>query len=433
MDAAPPSPLPRTPSRSAPADINTFSTSYGTAATGKTAVVSTIMQRCKLRHAIVDCVEATTPRLLYEQVLWQLQPGGVSKPRPRCESLAKFVREITGLADAVERDASHGHASTPMPRTSYIVLDNAERLRALPTLLPALLRLQDLTNTAICPVLISSIIWEKFRGGTGFTEPYVVHFPAYSKAATLEILALDCPQPGDAELHHQFAVLLFDVFHGPCRDLNELRHLATLLFPLYRAPVKSGKITAGNSAALYKSISPHFRQQLSRLYLRETSTAEWSAAQDGDGSSAVGGAQSSQIELPFMSKHLVVAAYLASFNPAGSDVRVFAKRQSSSRGRVSKKARTTDKTPQIMIGPKAFPLERLLAILFSLMEVRIPASAEVYSQLSSLVTLGLVSLASGADNLDAPRYKCMMTYTEVSKIAAGLEIELRSYLHDAVR
>lgn len=399
------------------ADILVFA-SYGTAATGKSSVVKSLLHQCKLRHAVINCVEACTPRLMFEQLLWQLQDGGRTRARPRCDSLAAFVLELRELVDAIDADA---------PRTTYIVLDNAERLRESTDVLAALLRLGELTRAAVCPVLISTLIWEKFRGGTGFTEPYVVHFPAYSKADTLAILELDCPEPADLELFKQFTTLLFDVFHGPCRDLNELRHLAALLFPLYRAPVDDNTLAASNTAALYKSISPHFKQQLSRLYLRETSTAEWSAAQTEQTQAA---SSRTHVELPFLSKHLVVGAYLASFNPASSDVRMFAKRQSSARGRrASKKSRVSEKTPQLLVGPKSFPLERLLAIVFSLMEVRISASAEVYSQLSSLVTLGLLSLASGGDNLDAPRYKCMMTYAEVSKVASSLGLQLRNYLY----
>ncbi len=121
----------------------------------------------------------------------------------------------------------------------------------------------------------------------------------------------------------RFAALLWSVFQGPCRDLNELRHLAALLFDKYTAPIRSGlmhslwtiivddlvkstmfqhflvyshrlfavfqrgfvhidilgAIAADNNAALYKAITPHFKTQLRRIYLRETSTAEWDRIQ----------------------------------------------------------------------------------------------------------------------------------------------------------
>lgn len=51
-----------------------------------------------------------------------------------------------------------------------------------PTLVPVLLRLQEFVpNKNICPIFISSVLWEKFREGTGATEPIQIHFPVYGK------------------------------------------------------------------------------------------------------------------------------------------------------------------------------------------------------------------------------------------------------------
>jgi hypothetical protein len=39
----------------------------------------------------------------------------------------------------------------------------------------------------------------------------------------------------------RFIDLVYDVFQRNCKDLNEIRHLVALLFPLYVKPVKEGK------------------------------------------------------------------------------------------------------------------------------------------------------------------------------------------------
>ena len=41
------------------------------------------------------------------------------------------------------------------------------------------------TGLNICVILVSEIVWEKYRFGTGFCEPLVVHFPDFSKGKTL--------------------------------------------------------------------------------------------------------------------------------------------------------------------------------------------------------------------------------------------------------
>ena len=73
-----------------------------------------------------------------------------------------------------------------------------------------------------------------------------------------------------------------------------------------------------------------------------------------------------EVELPFVSKHLIIAAFLASYNPASSDYRIFAKRQMKKTRRKGKTNSKTakEKIPQYLLGPKPFGLERLLAIMF---------------------------------------------------------------------
>jgi origin recognition complex subunit 5 len=33
----------------------------------------------------------------------------------------------------------------------------------------------------VCVIMVSDIVWEKYRFGTGFCEPFVINFPDYSK------------------------------------------------------------------------------------------------------------------------------------------------------------------------------------------------------------------------------------------------------------
>jgi origin recognition complex subunit 5 len=80
------------------------------------------------------------------------------------------------------------------------------------------------------------------------------------------------------------------------------------------------------------------------------------------------------------SQYLLIAAYLASYNPAKTDNQYFAKVflsslcpalspklivQHDGRKKKSKKrSRDHDAVPRSLLGPAAFPLERLLAIFY---------------------------------------------------------------------
>lgn len=81
-----------------------------------------------------------------------------------------------------------------------------------------------------------------------------------------------------------------------------------------------------------------------------------------------------QVELPAAARFLVVAGYCASYNPAKSDLRLFG-RGLVAGGRRKKGGGTRragygrvrmGKVPQRLLGPKIFPLDRLLAIFAAL-------------------------------------------------------------------
>jgi len=51
----------------------------------------------------------------------------------------------------------------------------------------------------------------------------------------------DCPEEENKNFYYIFIELLYDVFNKPCRNLNELRHMAMLLYPKYIEPINEGK------------------------------------------------------------------------------------------------------------------------------------------------------------------------------------------------
>lgn len=72
---------------------------------------------------------------------------------------------------------------------------------------------------------------------------------------------------------------------------------------------------------------------------------------------------------------------------------MFAKRSAARRGRKraqSGNRRRAEKVPQRLLGPKPFPLDRLMAIFYAIVEVKVDPSSAVYTQLASLVRLRLL-------------------------------------------
>lgn len=405
---------------------------YGHTGTGKSLVVNSVLQTFKFPHVLVNFVECYSARFLYEMILNNLQGNTANLSDAskflKCDNMNDFVRLFKQVCKEKGLDKE----------TVYIILDRAERLRDFDiNVLPAFLKLQELTQQNVCVVFMTEIVWEKFRTGTGYCEPLCVHFPDYSKDELLEILMLDKPDDYADEFYSMYINLLLSVFHMVCRDLKELQHLARINFPKYSEPVKLGEATETDTRKLWKNIEPHLKKALKTVYLREISSSQWEKMQQqesetGQAVSVQGLASKAQVELPYYSKYLLIAAYLASYNPVKSDKRFFVKLSSKTKKSKAMQKKNTERTSNHILGPKPFPLDRMMAIFYSIVEGKVATTANIFMQVSSLVSLHLLGHASGEDQIDTPKYKCLVSLDFIRSIARTVNFDVMRYLFDFV-
>ena len=85
-------------------------------------------------------------------------------------------------------------------------------------------------------------------------------------------------------------------------------------------------------------------------------------------------------ELPYYTKYLLIAAFVASYNPPRLDQRFFT-RGGEGRSKKVNSMNNGSKMRQQLLGPKAFGVERMLAIFFHMIEDKnlIP-SFDIYTQ-----------------------------------------------------
>ncbi|XP_069816078.1 origin recognition complex subunit 5 isoform X2 [Dendropsophus ebraccatus] len=296
---------------------------YGHTGTGKTYILQTALSTLELPHAFVNCVECFTARLLYEEILNQLykhrpNPDNGFTSYERCDTFNEFVRfyKKAITSQGLEKE------------TIYIVLDKADILREMDAnLLPGFLRLQELTGSNVTVIFLTEIAWETFRPTTGCLEPLTVYFADYSKAELQKILSSDHPEEYSPEFYASYINILLGVFYAVCRDIKELRHLAALNFPKFCEPVTKGEAKETDTHKLWRNIEPHLKRAMQTVYLREISSFQWERIQqeDREASQLKGLSAHAHVELPYYSKFLLIAGYLASYNPARTDKRFFLK------------------------------------------------------------------------------------------------------------
>ncbi|KAI8575916.1 hypothetical protein K450DRAFT_259376 [Umbelopsis ramanniana AG] len=441
---------------------------YGHSSSGKTSLVRDLLSTTIARKqwAYINCIERHTPRMMFEHAVNEWCSWS-----PSWDNQFTSIARIDNLNDflcVLKEGVPLNQHSTEMigdKETRYLVLDRAERLRDMgATILPALLRLSEISQRNICVILLSTIVYEKFRTKSGSYEPLVIRFPEYSKEDTLQILRRDFSEDGmDIEVEDKgtvhlnddffrsFSEVIYSIFFQNCKDLNELRHLVALLFPLFINPIRDGRAKTHETAKLFKLAQPYFAEATDKLYLREISSSEWakrtsemadaktttSHTVDASVIAAIRTNAKGDFDLPYYTKFLLIASYLASYNPPRFDVRYFAKvadeKKKKKRG-IHKSAsdKSGGKMRQQLLGPKAFPVERMLAIFYSIIDDKLDDAIDIPVQITSLTTLRLLLRTTNMDKLDGAKYKCNVSFDFIRGVARSVRFEIDKYLFDFI-
>ncbi|XP_044732812.1 origin recognition complex subunit 5 [Chrysoperla carnea] len=389
---------------------------YGNTSTGKTTIIKRFLSENNTNHVIVNLIECFSNKLIFESILNKFTNHSLAsnayKPFVKCDNVYDFTTE---LIKANEDDGD----LTPF----IIVLDKVERLRSNELLLSVFLRLQEITKLNICIIMLSDIIFEHFFP-TSLKSPIKVYFPHYTKDELLTILTLNFEhekryienefnQPFDVNInfYKNYINIVLSVFYRACRDISEIKYVVHLNLKHYCEPVINKKLDENDVSSLWQS----------DFSLKESKNDD-----ELNRNIAI------TLELPFYAKYLLIAAYLASYNPIKEDKRLFMKyhgKKRNNKKRIDSKQNIAEKT-NLMLGPKMFTLDRLLAIFYAIIDEQVPLTSNLLVQLSSLVELKLLNLVGNDIDLTNHKYRCLVAYEFIETISKMVGFNIRKYLFD---
>ncbi|KAJ3261546.1 Origin recognition complex subunit 5 [Boothiomyces macroporosus] len=272
------------------------------------------------------------------------------------------------------------------------VFDQIEELDIEPNVFPFLMKLHEI-QPQIQIIFISFLKWNLLQKYFLYPQPLTVNFQKYSRDETIQILMLDGK---DFMKYEQFVGLVIDSISSVTTNLNELRYLCSVLYPKYIEPIKEGKATADQSSKLFTLFQRHLQVAFNNLFLRTMNDKK--------------------IELPYYTKFLLIASFLGSFNPSRLDNRFFTK------GGEKKIIKHKSKRQQLL-GPKAFDIERLLAIFYSILDQEIPGCFDI----STLVNLRLLIKVNNHLNY---KIKCNVGYEFILIVSKSVSFDISKYLYD---
>lgn len=420
--------------------------------------------RGDVRVSHVSPLVACTPRLLYTQVLRQL-----SNEADSCGDPSTFLR----------------HAREYMrPYTKWVVVVNdAERMRDIwpehvwemwPLLAESMA-----CHGRVMVVYVSPLAWSAFRSTSGrtiSTSPLCIRVPRLPREDVLQLLMEHVGN--DSSTSRIASQVFYDAVKDTVRDEFELCVLYTRVWQALQAAIEErGSKT---TATLVPYISEQCRDILVRVVPRHVGPTAWLLEKNNKPSTPPPSALNlTRTGFGAMPAFLLISAFLASYNPAITDVKYFVRELEASRKRRRGKAQRaakaalleleghTDKVfelPQFW-GPRTFTLERVLAIYHALLTdfeqdlnedaLLVPAeraarmsenkaemhlghiagefwsrSSTVLAELNELVRQQLIVRMSPANKLSAVQYRVNASFAYVRQVAHSVGFPLTVWLWD---
>ena len=480
----------------------------GPRGTGKTTVVRAMVETLRIPYVYITCYEKKTPKAVYSAILQGLQ--GTKRRREdgyaataRCGTLAEFL-EALPLAISRHRktpwiiiDASHRLGGTelfasltrihsglrctksgrPLGEMAATTLGHRGTSRHAASALESSKRSQ---TCSIGIVFISNVCWSSglfLSDGNLAIKPHEIQFSSY-KAVELQRILLQRMPTDDpmatVSTYRQFLTAVVPSLSRCSENVNDMLAAVQRLWPLYLAPLKEGKQLG--PAALFARIRTQLGHMISELDMRTPVERLNRAREEGNPVGDVGQCASKQrheggresdegrgrvsgisFELPYISKFILLASYIASRNKPTADRAVFDPSFSSGL-RKRKDSFMMDRQAEaaqmsVFQGPHSFPLERLLHIFYCIYEQHGPERvetsgsnglwgenrerskhliheiqrAEVGMQISTLVQLNFLSW-HGTDVLENGQYKCHISDELAVALASNVKLRLNDYL-----
>jgi origin recognition complex subunit 5 len=420
---------------------------HGLAATGKTLILRSFLERAQASFTWIACHECITSRQLCERIAAGVSANVGSSSSSSSNNNASYKAENPSSLAV--------HLSTVLKgveRKHFLVLDRADRQREA-SVLPALARLGE-----VVPGLSVLFVISVTRPGSlncGGEVPHVAFTP-YTKEESIRVLAKYVRRIGHGDddgdggeegerteedakeesyVWQKFCGTVWDsLAKGTARIVVQFRAIVDEMWEPFVEPIAEGRYGTRNYSSLYLLQKDVFK--------RETNVVD--SVLPRGGSNGGGGGGGRVHDLPYYSKFLLCAAYLASYNPQRQDALFFMKagdhkkkrRGGGARGGGGKRQSKNRKIHRRLLGPQAFSLERLQAIFLAILPRKTPSctSVDVQMQVATLTSLRLMvkaggAAAAGGDVLDAgAKWRVNVGWEYVRGVAKSVRFDVEDFV-----
>uniref|UniRef100_A0A1J3CR11 Origin of replication complex subunit 5 n=1 Tax=Noccaea caerulescens TaxID=107243 RepID=A0A1J3CR11_NOCCA len=440
---------------------------YGDASTGKTSLVLQVLRHLSRPFVYSSCRACYNPRVLFESILNQLllhsksSSNGYSSAK-RCDKPSDFVNLLKQALSNVMETLDSRSNGNPVGKMVYLIVDHVDLIKEWDKgsmILQFLFNLYSLLKMPQLGILlISGLPPDVYYSNMGYTDPIPLYFPEYSEDDLRQIFLRN---QANRKLYSAFLDVVLRPFCRVTRRVDQLSTTFSSLFRKYCEPLDDLGISPNEDLKrrLYSHLKPLLTPCLNEIFRVSSRSHNGEKRQKASYSSE----NRAEVEvldfhMSTSAKYLLIAAFLASRNPATLDASMFdstggmdnrkRKRKASEKSMEKKEIAQQE---AVMKGPGSFPLERLLAIFQCIASVgdsslgeeeeedeeeatgydreKTNLMADILLQVSSLCDANFI-IKSGSCPLEGTsRYRSMVSEDLALKVGKSLSFPLAKYLY----
>lgn len=402
---------------------------YGNESAGKSYTVKGYLDYHTIKYSWIQCDECIAFKILLKRILQAVQVDSGLRQKDEVildsDSYSSFDGFIAELQEVFStEDSKEQH---------YIVLDRADMLNEEgEDLFGKFVKFHEASY--IQNISIIFITCTQPRKLITAALP-TIFFEAYDSTQITRILEekplckfsrqISLPPAANKRFWENYVGIIVESYFSYTTNINVLRRIALKLWSRFTEVVENGNLQASEFLAIYRQniglLSSDYAFETS---LKSTSTGNKNVERDIYNTS-----------FPIMSKYIIIASYLASFNESKYDWVFFSKlkdfHKKKQHFRQSKLSAT--RLNSRLLEPSPFDLERLLAILHSIYTLEntkpLPSNLDINTQIANLSSLKILLKSSNIDYISAKtRWKVNVNFSYVKAIAEDLEFPLETYL-----
>ncbi|KAI3652417.1 hypothetical protein MP228_002742 [Amoeboaphelidium protococcarum] len=402
-----------------------------------------------------------------------------------CTAILRTILRVLESDSSPKNIVDFTHILSKLNKSVIIILDNAHELQDCIDFVASLLKVNDYlvsigSESQLGTVMASHLNWEAF-GLCGFLDPQILYLQEYSQKECIEIVLQSSFEQSFklaqrfhplqktlkekilyTKLYESLARVVYDALKSKSVKVTDISYVTQSLFPVYVAPLFNELDGNYNQQQNYKDLienpesdqeyslvvrkllnhlKDHLRDDIINLYMRQVSQANFLRRVLLKENVSIHDQTARRLtDLPSLAKLILIASYLASYNPSKFDSKVFGSRQVQGRnGQKSLRLqnKNMNKFASVHTGPKTFEVDRMLGIFENIISDSAAQYADknaiqIHSQIQSLIALKLLNKCSSTmdRSLECLRLKVNISLPSIKQVSKSVDFDVEKYIYD---